>query len=371
MPTYRDPATGRIFFRASPFSEPTLLGSPGGGWRMRSHGHRPHRSSTSASHGHGVTQQATQGPSTPQAPHMELSEFLPAAESSVASHPSSSRARPRRRVPRRARPGGKITALAFYTLGDKAMENVWEHYAHGFVGQRGPVLGATSQQEAAKQLNALRDTNIKEVFFIGHGFDDSVKNLGPAFMLSGVSRRDPNTGHLGFTTQGHRERLLQGEEGPLLRALASHLSIEGQVVLGFLSCHTGKDKIFQHAVATVLSQLEPALDVKVFGYRDYYCVARDLTRNAHIAKDVPESQRRFEIALSNSHADPNETETERLIRLDKALFVRCGPDYRAPDHPMTDLVVEIKNGADIEPTTPDLLGDLEIYGDDPLGGLDS
>lgn len=250
------------------------------------------------------------------------------------------------------------------------MSPVWKDYASAFVGSRGPVLGAVSQQEAAKQLNALRDTNIKEVFFVGHGFDASVKDVGPAFMLNGIREWNPNTGHWRFLTKGHKDWLITSDEGPLLRALAPHLRTDGQVVLAFLSCHTGKDKIFQNAVASILSQLEPALDVRVEGYKDVYRVARDYSRNAHIAQDRPAGERAFETALSNSHASPDESADQRQIRLDEAGYRRLSPDYHAPDRPITHLVVEIKNGFDIDPTTPDPFADFDSLGDDPIAGMD-
>jgi hypothetical protein len=238
------------------------------------------------------------------------------------------------------------------------------------VGERGPVLGAVTQQDAAKQLNALHGTNLSQVFFVGHGFDDSVK-IGPAFMLSGKREWNEKTQHWGFYTHGDTSKLIQGVEGPLLRALASHSSIEEQVTISFLSCHNGKGKTFQHDVASILAGLEPALDVKVDGYKDSYRVARDYSRNAHIASDRPDSEKEFEIALSNSHAKPNESESERQARLDEAGYRRHGPDYRAPDRPITHLVVEIRNRLEVDPMTVDLFADFDTMGDDPIAGLGS
>jgi hypothetical protein len=124
-------------------------------------------------------------------------------------------------------------------------------------------------------------------------------------------------------------------------------------------------------VASILAGLEPSLDVKVDGYKDAYRVARDYSRNAHVASDRLSGEKEFEIALSNSHAKPNESDDERQARLDDAGYRRHGPDYRAPDRPSTHLVVEIKNRLDVDPTTPDLFADFDTMGDDPIAGLES
>lgn len=101
MPTYRDPRTGRLLTRASPFGQGSRLGGASGSWHMRSHGHRPHHSGASGGRGHSAAVEratpATQ--SGAQAPHMELADFLPALAAEGVASGQRTVTGPKRRVP--------------------------------------------------------------------------------------------------------------------------------------------------------------------------------------------------------------------------------------------------------------------------------
>ncbi|MEY4576596.1 MAG: hypothetical protein RL701_1299 [Pseudomonadota bacterium] len=231
-----------------------------------------------------------------------------------------------------------MQAIAFYSLGDPEKSPLWERYAKVFVSGKGQAFGAPTQAAAVKQLATLRDTNISQVYFVGHGLDAKVRGK-PCFMLSGAMRLAPKPDdprHMIYSASSTNQ-LLEGADGPLVRALAPHLTLERQVLVAFLACHCGRDKVLQEGFARAVAKAEPSVDVRVEGYSSLYMIALSGSNNAFLASD---DDRRLSI------------------------------DYQAPERPISHLVVEAKSSVFIEPALPDPLSFMDSKNNDPLFGLE-
>ncbi|HET8937332.1 MAG TPA: hypothetical protein VFN67_28010 [Polyangiales bacterium] len=111
---------------------------------------------------------------------------------------------------RKSRTGGALRAIAFFTTNDPEKTPAWKRYAQALVGPKGLVFGVKGQREAAKHLSGLADTDISQVYFVGHGFDAS-KTGFPAFMFSGrvaVTVDANGHRHEGFRAEGDYNLLL-------------------------------------------------------------------------------------------------------------------------------------------------------------------
>jgi len=188
---------------------------------------------------------------------------------------------------RKSRTGGALRAIAFYTTNDPTKTPAWKRYAEALVGpNKGLVFGVKGQPAAVKILSGLADTDISQVYFVGHGFDAS-KTGFPAFMFSGrvVVTVDANGHrHEGFRAEGDYNLLLTSRSEDFLRALVPHLSRDRMVTLYLLSCHSGTGNRLQTELGSMILQLAPELDLTVLGYKEYYMVALSthLSPRAHL-----------------------------------------------------------------------------------------
>jgi hypothetical protein len=177
---------------------------------------------------------------------------------------------------RKSRSGGSLRAIAFYTMNDPKKTPAWKRYADVLVGQgTGRSFAVTGQRAAIKILSGLTDTDISQVYFVGHGFDAS-KTGFPAFMFNGqvvITHDRQGRQHEAFRAKGDQDLLLTGKSEPFLRALVPHLSRDRMVTLSLLSCHSGTDNRLQTELGTLIQRLAPDVDVTVLGYKEYYMVS--------------------------------------------------------------------------------------------------
>jgi hypothetical protein len=354
MPMYRIPASNEYFVQASPYSTPPGLAQyyaartrrlPGPAVTTR-HA-MPRRASMhttrrriaeSVDHSqpaaHGGPQQA-----------MTMDEFLDgnAADHELVSlKPTVSSAALSAAYQRHARRkgNGSTRAIAFCTLGDDVMTKYWRAYAAAFVkGKGGLVIEAKTQADAAAQLRKVRDADVRDVYFVGHGLAPKAGGLKePAYLLSGEL-------HDGHFSSASYSQLLTAAIGPLMRALAPLLSLERQVIVRFLACSCGVEKRLQAGIAQGLAKLANGIDVRVEGYAGHYMVKKDYSNRAY------------------------EEDTRHTDNVDFVYTKTLTRDFVPVDVPPTQLVVEYKSGLEIMPTHEDFFEDADMVSDDPLQGL--
>ena len=289
MPVYRTPKTGELFYRASTYASrmaeapstlPALRSRSGGRGSTKQHRDRHHPSP------------APTGPlriGTKHDPHRAQAEGSPITRQAhtltrSAVDVSAGFATP---LMRKSRTGGALRAIAFYTTNDPKKTPAWRRYAEVLVGHnKGRVFGVKGQREAVKQLAQLTDTDISQVYFVGHGFDAS-KTGFPAFMFSGrvVETFDAQGRRReSFRAEGDMDLLLTSKSESFLRALVPHLSRDRMVTLYLLSCHSGTDNRLQTELFGMILRLAPELDLTVLGYKEYYMVSlsSQLSPRAHL-----------------------------------------------------------------------------------------
>ena len=266
----------------------------------------------------------------------------------------------RRHKKRRRKPSpDALRALAFYSMGDPVMSPVWEKYAAAFMLGRGQVFGVRTQAEAAKRLSALRDTDVERVFFVGHGLSSKIKGY-PCFMLSGTMVPGGESGHI--YSAGSETQLIKGADGPLVRALAPHLALDRQVLVAFLACRCGEGSVLQAGFASAVTQAEPDIDVRVEGYASLYMTEKvDGSNQAFLAEELPPLTPQEVVQYRKDNGEEPPRQHDRL----KALSIV----YKAPERPISQLVVEAKSAVFIEPTLPDDFAGMDWESNDPLAGL--
>ena len=230
---------------------------------------------------------------------------------------------------RRSMRGGSIRRIAFYTRGDPTMTPRWQQYSTELVMKQGPVLSADDQADAAAQLNELRDTDLSHVFFVGHGTDGYGPRINtPSFALHGEMEDAV------FRSGDACERV-NGSLGPLVCALAPHLSADEPVTIAFLACHCGKRNVLQTDFGRLVGGLAPWSQLRVEGYSGLYEVSLENALKAHEATD------------------------DRVWR---------SPDFSPPAYPPSTLVFELRVSRPV--SEGDELAFLDVPSDDPLYGLD-
>ena len=355
MPMYRIPATGEHFEQPTPYAAPPGL-AQFYAVRVRRSPQRAHSASTAIARPVSVQarrsrlaesmHQSQAAPAGPAPVHaMTLDEFLdPAQHHDVVSLASPTAAPPlsatfRKRLRRKG--DGSTKAIAFYTIGDTTKSAYWREYAEAFVrGKGGLVFGVRTQAEAAARLNEVRNADVREVYFVGHGVAPGPNGGGlqqPAYMLSGKS----NGNHFSAATYA---QLVTPSMGPLVRALAPLLSLDHQVVVRFLACHCGVGKKLQTGIARSLSKLAPGVDVLVTGYSGNYMVKLDHSNAAYVEPDAP--------------ASADYVPTRTLTR-----------DFFPPEVPPTPLIIEMKSGTSVSPSYEDPFSGVDFDSTDPLEGL--
>jgi len=295
MPVYRVPKTGELFFRTSPYvsrmaESPTTLpalrpGRARPGIPVRKHRDGQHHPSPQigpqrigTKREHPVQQQPLTPP--PSQPAQALTQRSGDAPSTFTTP-----------LIRKSRTGGALRAIAFYTTNDPQKTPAWKRYAEVLVAQgKGQVYGVSGQRAAIKILGGLSDTDISQVYFVGHGFD-AAKTGFPAFMFSGhvvVTTDAQGRRHEGFRAEGDHDLLLSARSEPFLRALVPHLSRDRMVTLYLLSCHSGTNNRLQTELASIILQLAPELDLTVLGYKEYYMVAlsTQISPRAHLRTEA-------------------------------------------------------------------------------------
>lgn len=194
--------------------------------------------------------------------------------------------------------GGAIKAIAIFTIGDAEMQRHWRAYAERFVQLKGGgvAFGAKTQAEVAARLNKLHNTDVANVYFIGHGYAGGTHPRNPrlfrlpTFMLSGVH----NGGT--FANNSDPAKNLTPEPGPLIEALAPHLSRDYAVNMYFLSCHTGTNNVMQEGMVKLVRRYAPGVAITVYGYKQYYGVEKNMAPRAHVReskKDPPPDPNTF------------------------------------------------------------------------------
>lgn len=186
--------------------------------------------------------------------------------------------------PRKSVMGGAIKAIAIYTIGDGEMLKYWRAYAERFVQLKGGgiAFGAKTQNEAATRLNKLQNTDVANVYFIGHGYAGGTHPRNPrlfrlpTFMLSGVHHGGT------FANNSDPAKNLTPEPGSLIEALAPHLSRDYSVSMYFLSCHTGTDNLMQEGMVKLVRRYAPGVAITVYGYKQYYGVEKKIPPRAHL-----------------------------------------------------------------------------------------
>lgn len=289
MPVYRVPKTGEVFYRSSPYV-PRAAEAPATLPALRSGRGRPRKRSGAQHHPSSQASPKGIGARKPLESTLPLPTPLPPTQASArgAQDADATFATP---VFRKSRTGGALRAIAFYTTNDSKKTPAWKRYAEAFVAQtKGRTYGVTGQRAAIKILNELSDTDISQVYFVGHGFDDS-KTGFPAFMFSGrvvVTLDEQGRRHEGFRAEGDHDLLLSSRSDAFLRALVPHLSRDRMVTLYLLSCHSGRNNRLQTELASIILRLAPELDLMVLGYKEYYMVSlsTQLSPRAHLRNDA-------------------------------------------------------------------------------------
>jgi len=319
MPVYRIPKTGELFYRASPYASrmaeaPATLPAVRSKPRV-SHGiavksnrdnhHRPQSANPLRIGAKKDPQRAQPGSSPAPRPVQALLRGSGDAGSAFTAP-----------LIRKSRTGGALRAIAFYTTNDPKKTPAWKRYADVLVAQsKGRTFGVTGQRAAIKILNGLSDTDISQVYFVGHGFDAS-KTGFPAFMFSGhvvMTHDAQGQPHEGFRAEGDLDLLLSSRSESFLRALVPHLSRDRMVTVYLLSCHSGTNNRLQTELGSFILRLAPELDLTVLGYKEYYMVAlsTQLSPRAHLRKDEKSE------ALSEDVTAPRIP--ERFIKYDDPL----------------------------------------------------
>lgn len=214
MPVYRIPKTGELFHRASAFAPGVAEGPstlPAARSQRRGIAAKRHHDGQPPSHPLRV--EAKRDPHQPQPASPPTTRPARALTRSTGDA-SSTFATP---LIRKSRTGGALRAIAFYTTNDPSKTPAWKRYAEVLVGQsKGRAFGVTGQGAAIKILSGLSDTDISQVYFVGHGFDAS-KTGFPAFMFSGrvvVTIDAQGRRHEGFRAEGDHDLLLSSRSEP-------------------------------------------------------------------------------------------------------------------------------------------------------------
>jgi len=316
MPVYRVPSSGEIFYQATPFAPRFTWASdadPGSAFVLRVKKKKReagtakkridehHPSPTLAPHTIARKKDVQRRETTSRsgAPPRLRPTRIALSPSQPTNIASALFAAP---LVRKSRTGGSLRSIAFYTTNDPQKTPAWKRYAQVLVkGGKGSVHGVSGQAEAAKILDALSDTDISQVFFVGHGFDDA-KTGFPAFMFSGdVVHRDQADGSTseGFVARGDKNLLLTAESEVFMRALVPHLSRDRLVTLYLLSCHSGANNRLQMELGKLIQRMAPEVDFAVLGYKEYYMVALDphIAPRAHL-RPTKDSRGKFEDSIA-------------------------------------------------------------------------
>jgi hypothetical protein len=305
MPVYRIPKTGEVFFQASglaPRFTWTADSDPSMSFALRAHRKRrpAHNSKkrTNELHPAPVTAPRTLGGKrkadggNPAVRMPEVTHFRPPrgtlSTAGAGGLPNSSLfAAP---LPRKSVTGGEVKAIAFYTTNDPKNSPFWKRYAQVLVNKgKGHAYGVSGQNAAIKILDALTNTDISQVFLVGHGYA-AKGDLKPAFMFSGQVEGE------GFYAHGDNDMLLNSESYPFMRALIAHLSRDRMVTMSLLSCHSGADTRLQKELAGIVHSAAPEVEITVEGYREYFMIKQDMNSSprAHLQEDKRSKAKKFD-----------------------------------------------------------------------------
>jgi hypothetical protein len=167
--------------------------------------------------------------------------------------------------------------VAFITTGQADMAKAWGRYAHSMVGSSGSVFAVKDQAEATQRIESLKDTQIDQLYFVGHGFSPEDGDPGGFFLSGTVGQGEPP-----FSAD-NLDQVVMGTDDAFTRAVAAKLSTRHEVLVSFLTCYSGTGGLLQRAMAASLVKHAQNAAVRVEAYEGNFLVERNLGRYAFIA----------------------------------------------------------------------------------------